>query len=221
MAKLYQIIGRKVRAFFKGKELPPKVDCYNPLRFKSGDYTSVNTLDYNKLNFKVDNILQYDVVEHNNKFTDYVVKALDLASVETVLKLRCTEDKILLLKLYDDLEYNEGLHNAVKDDSKQFVMDDDKMDNDPSNDTHQEFWRIGDVGVVYNAVVKSLEITGEDEIKVLQSSNLEFWDYSRLVDVDGVQKQEFVFVEMDSVTGRFKIWQGIEISPEKIFNRGK
>ena len=50
----------------------------------------------------------------------------------------------------------------------------------------------------------------------LKEAVIEFWDFSRLIDVEGVETEEFVFVEMNKADGWFQIWRGIEVAPGKI-----
>ena len=151
--------------------------------------------------------------------TDYVLHARPIGKPDFVCRLRVIPDPLshskfthraLILSLFDELEYNEDFHNIVNDDEKKFVIDDDKDDDDASNDEHAEFWRVDDVGLAYNAKIKSLNEAG------FSGSAIDFWDYSRMTDLDGVEMQEFVFVEMDKGNGWFQIWRGIEVSPEKI-----
>lgn len=45
---------------------------------------------------------------------------------------------------------------------------------------------------------------------------VEYWDYSRLIDVEGEETEELIFVEMNKTDGWFEIWCGIEVTPGKI-----
>lgn len=45
---------------------------------------------------------------------------------------------------------------------------------------------------------------------------IEYWDYSRLTDIEGVETEEFIFVEMNKADGWFEIWRGIEVAAGKI-----
>lgn len=45
---------------------------------------------------------------------------------------------------------------------------------------------------------------------------VEYWDYSRLTDIESVEMEEFIFVEMNKADGRFEIWRGVEVSPSRI-----
>jgi hypothetical protein len=43
---------------------------------------------------------------------------------------------------------------------------------------------------------------------------LKYWDYSRNAEIDGVQTEQYLFVEMLIENGYFTIWQGEEVNPE-------
>lgn len=114
----------------------------------------------------------------------------------------------LLLTLYDSLPFNEGLLAVVQDDAKRLVIDDG---NDPKGAAHDEFWRVDnrDGSHICRVVLR----TNDEEPK---EAVIEFWDFSRLIDVDGVETEEFIFVEMNKATGWFEVWRGIEVAPERI-----
>ncbi len=116
--------------------------------------------------------------------------------------------RLLLLTLYDSLSFNEGLFTVVQDDTKRLVIGDGI---DPKEAVHDEFWRVNDKGgsEVCRVVVRS-------HAEEPKETHIEFWDYSRLIDVDGVETEEFIFVEMNKATGWFEIWRGIEVAPGKI-----
>jgi len=37
-----------------------------------------------------------------------------------------------------------------------------------------------------------------------------------MIDVEGVETEEFIFVEMDAVDGAFEIWRGVDVATGKI-----
>jgi hypothetical protein len=47
-------------------------------------------------------------------------------------------------------------------------------------------------------------------------AEIEYWDYSRLIDIEGVETEEFIFVEMNKADGWFQIWRGVEVAAGKI-----
>lgn len=203
---------------------------YNPIGCKVGGVVKVDALDFREHRFTVREIQEYSVSigGSNHRMVDYILLARPIGKPDFLCRLRIvpnpdsksmTTHRSLLLSLYDDLAYNEGLHGVVRDETKKFVIDDDKKDDDATNDTHEEFWRVNDVGTSYVANVKTLADTnGDGKVASNEVTNgqVEFWDYSRLTDLDGVETEEFVFVEMNKSDGWFKIWRGAEVNPERI-----
>lgn len=116
--------------------------------------------------------------------------------------------RALVLTMYDSLSFNEGLLAVVQDDTKKFVIDDEA---EPGKHVHDEFWRVNDVDGSH--VCRVVVRTNDGKMK---EAVIEFWDFSRLIDVEGVEAEEFVFVEMNKESGWFEIWRGIEVSPERI-----
>jgi len=116
--------------------------------------------------------------------------------------------RTLVLSLYDDLPFNEGLLAVVRDDTKRLVTDDGSK---PESHVQDEFWRVNDRdGSHINRVAVR---TGDGKT---DETTVEFWDFSRLIDIDGVETEEFVFVEMNKESGWFQIWRGIEVASGKI-----
>lgn len=231
MAKLYEILLRKVGWLDEEKPVPTEEQkIYNPIGAKIGGSITIDSLDYRGLNFFVKEIREYSVSSggKNHRFVDYVLLARPLNKPDMWVRLRLVPDKnsgtrlthkAMVLKLYDEFEYNEDFKNVLEDESKKFVIDDDKNDADPSNDTHDEYWRVNDVGLAYTA--KYLSMTDENNDgrvsqDELNRGSLDFWDYSRLTDIDGIELEQYMFVEMDKKSGWVQIWQGTQVSPEQV-----
>lgn len=116
--------------------------------------------------------------------------------------------RTLVLTLYDDLPFNEGLLDVVRDDTKRLVTDDgSKLE----LHVHDEFWRVSDRDGSH--VCRVVVGSGDEEA---EEATVEFWDYSRLIDIDGVETEEFVFVERNKDSGWFQIGRGIEVALGKI-----
>ena len=203
----------------KPKEFAQEENIYNPLNIKLNSAVSINTIDFSGKRFTTKSLKEYSISlgGENHQMVDYELVG------DKPVRLRVVNDsdsmtghRILLLTLYDETAYNEGLHGVVKDDTKKFIIDDD--DENPNNEEH-EFWRVNDVGISYTSDVKILGDSNRDgkiSAEEVTNTQVEFWDYSRLTDVDGVEIEEFVFVEMNKGTGWFQIWRGAEVIPEKI-----
>ena len=114
----------------------------------------------------------------------------------------------LVLTLLDSLPFNEGLLAVVQDDTKKFVIDDES---EPGKHAHDEFWRVNDEYGSHVVGVNVLSGDGKPE-----EATVECWDYSRLIEANGVEIEEFMFVEMNKADGWFEIWRGGEVSAGKI-----
>lgn len=226
--KLYEILLKKA-GWWKEKETSLESTIYNPICCKIGNVIKIDNLDYRDYRFTVKMIREYSV--KNNKMTDYVLVARPIGQDDlTVLLRMCpdsevkTKHRAVVLHLHDELQYDEGLHNLLKDmkndEEKIFEMNDDS---DPENPIQEKFWRVNNVGISHTAQVKSIspEVYRDekDEYKEsaeINSSLVEFWDFSRITNVEGIDLEEFVYVEMDKEDGMFQIWRGFEVIPERI-----
>ncbi len=184
---------------------------YNPLSARCGAFVAIDAIDFRGKNYRIAEIQQYD---HNLggkrfPFANYVLR-FD----EEVVRLRAipleNRWKALLLTLYDDLAYNEGLHNVVRDDTLKFVVD------DPEKNLHEEYWRVEDVRESYKAQVTILRGTSPNTPSEVSRAQVEYWDYWRDTEVDSVKVTQYLYVEMNTETGWFQIWRGTETDPERI-----
>jgi len=66
---------------------------------------------------------------------------------------------------------------------------------------------------VKDSHISSVNIPSKMGVK---NTAIEYWDYSRLTGVNGVEAEEFIFVEMDKADGSFQIWRGIEVATDRI-----
>lgn len=118
----------------------------------------------------------------------------------------------MLLRKSDEMEYDAGFERDVLNDpSLLFNID---YQDDKGQNVHEEYTRCGGARLAYQAAVKTLR--GE-------TFDLKYWDYSRAAESDGVQTEQYVYVEMLSANGYVTIWHGEEISPEcvEVFTQGK
>ncbi|RTK97699.1 MAG: hypothetical protein EKK64_00355 [Neisseriaceae bacterium] len=207
--KLYEIILKKLNNFFN-----PSMQTKTPASeetdkgVKIGDFFKIDTIDTVDLRFEIKEIRENQVGKL--KFTDYVLSQNNSDDFRLRLfKDSRDNDVAIILKIHDSLEYDEGFHDLVKN-SEEFEMHDDLNDNDESNDIHEKFWRINDVKVSYKSkiAVKTKEGSSVDSV--------EYWDYSRITQIDSVEVEEFVFVEMNKETGMFTIWRGTSVPAERI-----
>jgi hypothetical protein len=145
-----------------------------------------------------------------NPMVDYVLA--DNAGDASPLRLRrmrqksSERSKSAVLTLYDRFPYSEQFHDVVRSDFKHLaVHDTNSEDGDPPM-----FWRIRDAIESHISPVKIRKRAGRPT-----HANVEFWDYSRLTDVNGFETEEFVFVELNSAKDRaFEVWRGVEFPVE-------
>lgn len=172
--------------------------------FALGDVVTLDTAATNPRRLIVAAIRQY-AGRVMRPMVDYVLEARQV-------RLRILTDKNgvvrpLVLTLFDSLPYNEGLLNVVQDDSAKLIIHDD---NDPANIAGDIFWRIYDLREPHISSVNIRSNIG------VSDAEIGYWDYSRLIDIEGVETEEFIFVEMNKADGWFQIWRGVEVDLGKI-----
>ncbi len=203
MTKLYELLGKKLGFF---RDASAKVEFFNPLAATLKCPLSIDYLDYRGKDWFVEDIQQYetDLAEEQFFLADYLLVSKDLKGGEERVKLRIVPGpKAMILRKTDELEYDEGFEqNVLNDPSLLFKVD---YKDDKGQDVHEEYARCGGVKIPYPAKVTA--IGGG-------SFALKYWDYSRETEIDGVQAEQYLYVEMLLKNGYFTIWQGEEASPE-------
>ncbi len=63
---------------------------------------------------------------------------------------------------------------------------------------------------------EGVKIPYQADVKTMSGGSfaLKYWDYSREAEIDGVQTEQYLYVEMLTKNGYFTIWQGEEVNPE-------
>lgn len=115
--------------------------------------------------------------------------------------------KAAVLTLYDRFRYSEQFHDVVRSDMNRLAVHDSASE----DGDRAMFWRIRDVTASHASPVTIRRKAGPPI-----HANVEFWDYSRLTDVNGVEAEEFIFVEMNSADRAFEIWRGVAVTAGKI-----
>ena len=202
MAKLYKILGQKL-GFFHDSE--PKAELFNPLGTALKSPISIDDLDYRGKDWFIEDIRQYatDLGGKRYLLADYFLVYKDLKGGEERVKLRIVPGpKAMLLRQTDAMDYNAGFENDVlSDPSLLFKVD---YQDDQGRDVYEEYTRCGSVKIPYQAEVKT--VGGE-------SFGLKYWDYSRDAEIDGVQAEQYLYVEMLLANGYTTIWQGARSGP--------
>lgn len=207
-----------------------EVEYYNPLKAKISSPVTINEVELRDLNFFIKEIREYSrrINRKTFHFTEYVLLAKSTSGEEVNVRLRYNPRKdaaeddplshhVLMLRLYDELAYDEGLYEVVTDTTKKFeVREDDQV--------VEEFWRINDVGRSYRAkvsVLRDLNRNRKVEAREVQKVDLEYWDYWRdTTDFADQPMREYLFVEMDRDDGWFQIWRGTAMDPRRVMVLG-
>ena len=203
----------------------PTIPFYNPLDQSIGVSLPLNAPQYEGYDFTIKEIRQYTrkLLNKSFVFTDYVLEGVKNFDTTTTIKLRLrvvpTDSggkDVILLRLYDDLEYDQGLENVVRDTTGQFEVSYDEGELDGTGKARKAgdtelYSRINGVLTAYRADILILGELNEKRLALaskIKRAELEYWDYSRELDENGKKRPQFLFVEMDSKTGWFQIWQG-------------
>jgi hypothetical protein len=198
------------------------VSFYNPLDFRVGSVVPVanSRPDFAGFDFSVKEIREYGrrIGGQEFHFTDYVLAGVNTktfnAEDAVTVRLRAVPNQagsrdVLLLKLYDEMTFDPGFLEVVKDTTGVFEVTDDKTG------ATEKYTRINDVKDSYEAAVMVVTGTNDDGTAPpgkISAAKIEYWDYWREVAMSGSQttKKQFLFVEMNSETGWFQLWQGEE-----------
>lgn len=203
---------------------PVKQECYNPLKAKLKDRSSltIDIMDLRKYTFVVDKIVEFklDYKDQSFVFADYYCRSVLQEGDPVNVKLRVyphddpgRELQVLVLKQWDELDYDEDFKALLEDNQFNTMVDDS---------VEASFWRINDVKTPYQAKTTALVNyamkKGDSNIKTIEGESW-YWDYWRETqDEGGTTYKEFLFVELDKGdTGRFTIWRGEEVPQSRIF----
>jgi hypothetical protein len=227
---------QEFQAMSKGKTLwemlmaklhgPVELHYYNPLKGKIGSSIMINEIDLRDYNFFIKEIRQYRrfIDRKQFLFVDYVLLARPLHGEDVWVRLRLNPvddpnaaggltHTALLLRLYDEMAYDEGLYKVVTDTTKKFEV----IEN---GQVTEEYWRLNDVSSSYKArvsVIKDENKYGQVDEDEVEKVELEYWDYWRdTTDEVGQPLRQYLFVEMNSENGWFQIWRGQEVDPQKV-----
>lgn len=201
---------------------PVELQIANPLKLKIGNNVRIDDIDLKDLAFNVKRIMEYKrtISGTDYFFTDYDLLAKPLVGEQVKIRLRLNPmenpDKaaglthnVVLLKLYDELAYDEGLYKVVTDKTKMFEVNENGV-------CTERYYRINDVQDSYKPSV-TVAKEGDKDQDDLQRLTLEYWDYCREEkDEGGTPFNQFLFVEMNKDDGWFQMWRGQEIDPQQI-----
>jgi hypothetical protein len=198
------------------------IPFYNPLDLRVGSALNIpysNGAEFANYDFQVKEIREYTrrIGEQDFRFTDYWLSGTNTKSFSAEDMLQARVRSVpnaagafdsLLLKLNDEFAFAEDFLQVVKDDSGIFEVTDDE------SGKKETFHRINDLKTSYEAVVLAISETtseGKAASGKTKAVKLEYWDYWRDADLGGGKTaKDFVFVELNSDTGWFRIWRGCE-----------
>ena len=203
----------------------PSIAFYNPLDQLAGVSLPINSPQYEGYDFTITEIREYNrkIGGKTFIFTDYVlqgVKGMD-SNTAIVLRLRVVPTEsggkdYLLMRLYDSIEYSQDLENVVRDTTGEFQVTYGEGELDGSGESRKDgdtelYSRIGGVLSSYKAnvlILTKFDSEGLAIVKDPKGAEVEYWDYFREIDRGSTKVPQFIFVEMDTTTGWFQIWQG-------------
>jgi hypothetical protein len=209
-----------------GVQGPVEFQYYNPLHARIGTSILIDEVEWKAHTFFVQEIREYrrTIGGQDFRFADYVLLArvpgkedvrirLRLNPVDDTVKSGGLSHHALLLHLFDEMAYDEGLYGVVNDTTGRFQV----RENDQVT---EEYERLHGVTGPYKAVVTVIKDVNQDsrvDPDEVEKVRLEYWDYSRQVpNAAGQPVPQYLFVEMDTETGWFQLWRGEELNPEKV-----
>lgn len=205
---------------------PVEESVFNPLRAKVGSAVTISELDLGEYNFFVREIREYrrKIGMKNFYSVDYVLLARPLGQDDVHVRVRILpvddperaaglSHHALLLRLDDELAYDEEFLAVVNDDTGKFqVLQDGNVE--------EEYYRVNDLRSPYQAwvtVVQDLDGDKKAEQDEIEKFPLEYWDYWRETkDEVGISFRQFLFVELNKNDGWIQIWKGQELDPQKV-----
>lgn len=206
---------------------PLELQYHNPLSAKVGCTVSIDHDEQTAgINFVIEKISIYETKVKDKKFyhTDYHLKGVTLDRERPLrLRLRLIPDadvsnklgcKIMLLNLYDEMEYDEAFHdNVLLSESGIFDVNYDDEGNELPEP--RRYWRVDDEVDPYHARVTVLadkDGNGTIEENELERLDVTYWDYHRdTTDANSVDFREVLFVEMNDQTHYFTFFRGQEV----------
>jgi hypothetical protein len=205
---------------------PVEFQYYNPLHARIGTSILIDEVEWKQHTFFVQEIREYrrTIGGQDFRFADYVLLAQvpGAEDVRVRLRLNPVDDPAtagglthhaLLLRLYDEMAYDEGMYQVVNDMTRRFQVSE-------GGQVTEEYERLHDVTGAYKAVVSVIKDANQDsrvDPDEVAKVRLEYWDYVREVPNEAGQAvRQYLFVEMDAETGWFQLWRGEELNPERV-----
>lgn len=198
----------------------------NPLDARIGAFFTINTIEYDGLQFTLRAIYEYtrQIGGQTFKFVDYELYAQrdnsSAKSPEDVwVRVRINPQPnvgpastCLLLTLTDSLAFDEGLEACFNDPTGTFCI------NDGPN--KGEYHRLNGITDPYTAQVTSLaDDNGDGQVsrEEVKKNSLRYWDYSRDAQrPGGATFEQFLFGEIDQTDGWTQLWIGADVPLSRV-----
>lgn len=177
---------------------------YNPLRLHTGDFVSFKTLDLAGRNWSVTQVSEYQRLAGDETFPmiNYELQDEDRRMILRAVPGAEALPDLLVLKVFDEMGFNEDVVEAVK--SNEFYVDED----DGTRTTYSALSDCGEEGWS----VRTKAVTGRGQ--PAKEGECRYWDYYRKGDVSRGEMAEdvFFFVEIDQATGWTRMLEGSRIT---------
>lgn len=203
---LWELLMEKM---FGTPEPPPlHTQLTNPLDLKLGQVVNLDVLDFRGTDFRVSEIRANTVRKAGKtfKFAEYV-----LGDGDRIVFLRIIPSsrgvKALVGELYDEFGADTDAGKAVPE-----ICQNDtefNIDNDEQN-LHEKYFRVDDVRDSYKSDVIVLDSDG------LANSRIEYWDFWRNTEIEGVETTQYLYVEKNPDTGIVSIKRNTEVDPNRV-----
>lgn len=191
---------------------------FNPLQGRLGATVTVNLPELLTSNFRIREICYgyFDDGAGQAAFTDYVLSRQSPEPGTESLRLRAVPRgphfDLLLLRLFDDIPFNEDFWGVVTDTTGKLEVTD--------NSGMVEYLRVGGRtdSLHGHVTVEQMRDGSAYSAPVREEWELEAWDYMReTIDRAGQRSTSYLFVELDRAHARFSLWQGTALNPQRVF----
>ena len=197
----------------------------NPAKAKIGSAFSLDVMGYRDLMFTLREIHDYKRVINGKtlNFADYVLLARPIGKDDVWVRVRfmpvevpdaMLTHNIVLMTQYDEMKFNKGLDDAVRDTTGELVITEN------STGAEEKYWRPNGLTTSFNAtvsIVRDENNDGKVTSNEVETRRVEYWDYSRVTTDEAKQQfTQFLFVELDQTSKVQTMWRGEEIDPQRV-----
>ena len=219
---LWEIMQEKMFGSKEPEVIPVFKQICNPLDAQPGRYLGFDVLDYRGKQYGITKVSEWLVTKDGmtQKFANYEAVAGD--EVVSLLVIPTSAGvKAILFSRYDSVGADSEDGRAIAgytDDKGEKVpgivsapVGDFKVDID-DKDIHEQYFRVDDVKVSYMATVRSIQSPAGS----LVPSEIEYWDYWRKTQEDGVDITQYFYVLQDTSSGWLTLNRGAEIDIRRV-----